>query len=124
MNVPSCDQPLPVSSSTPPVFPEEQVRLFREVLTLMNERRAPYVVAGAFALRQHTGICRNTSDLDLFLPAHDAGPALQELVRAGFETEVTDPVWLAKGHRGKFFVDLITGMRNLGPSHEMTISEI
>lgn len=32
------------------------------------------------------------------------------LQQHGFECDVTDPVWLAKAHRGDFFVDLITGM--------------
>jgi hypothetical protein len=106
------DKPLPVSSSAPPEFPVEQESLFREVLTLMNEHRVPYAVSGAFALREHTGICRNTKDLDLFLSAEDVPKALAELQAAGFETEVKDPVWLAKAHRDDFFVDLITGMSN------------
>ncbi len=78
----------------------------------MNEREIPYAVSGAFALREHTGICRNTKDLDLFLSPDDVPKALAELRAAGFETEVKDPVWLAKAHRDDFFVDLITGMSN------------
>lgn len=106
------EKPLPVSTSTPPEFPPEQRSLFVEVLELMNERKVPYVVSGAFALQQHTGIWRNTKDLDLFVAPEDVPLALQELSSAGFETEVCDPVWLAKAHRGDFFVDLITGMSN------------
>jgi hypothetical protein len=78
----------------------------------MNERGVPYAVSGAFALREHTGICRNTKDLDLFLAPEDVPKALDELRKEGFETEVKDPVWLAKAHRDDFFVDLITGMSN------------
>ena len=78
----------------------------------MSERRIPFVVSGAFALRQHTGICRDTKDLDLFLPLEEVGPVLQELASAGFATEIADPVWLAKAHRGEFYVDLISGMSN------------
>lgn len=78
----------------------------------MNEREVPYAVSGAFALREHTGICRNTKDLDLFLSSEDVPKALAELRKEGFETEVKDPVWLAKAHRADFFVDLITGMSN------------
>lgn len=106
------DKPLPVSSSAPPEFPPEQESLFREVLTLMNDRRIPCAVSGAFALREHTGICRNTKDLDFFLPPQEVPRALEELRAEGFETEVKDPVWLAKAHRDDFFVDLITGMSN------------
>ena len=106
------DKPLPVSSSAPPEFPPEQESLFREVLTLMNDREIPYAISGAFALREHTGICRNTKDLDLFLPPETVPQALRELQQEGFVTEVKDPVWLAKAHRDDFFVDLITGMSN------------
>ena len=109
----ACDEkPLPISSSAPPEFPAEQESLFREVLTLMNDRQIPYAVSGAFALREHTGICRNTKDLDLFLAPEDVPKALDELRKEGFATEVKDPVWLAKAHRDDFFVDLITGMSN------------
>ncbi len=106
------DKPLPVSSSTPPVFAPEQVKLFRAVLRHLNEKRVPYIVSGAVALQFHTGICRNTKDLDLFLCAEHVQAALQSLQEEGFQTEVSDPVWLAKAHRGEFYVDLITGMSN------------
>lgn len=69
-------------------------------------------MSGAFALQQHTGIWRNTKDLDLFLPPEVVPRALAHLQEQGFETEIRDPVWLAKAHRDGFFVDLITGMRN------------
>lgn len=66
----------------------------------------------AFALREHTGICRDTKDLDLFLTAETALTALGYLRDQGFECEICDPVWLFKTYRGDFFVDLITGMSN------------
>ncbi len=106
------EKPLPVSTSVPPQFPPEQESLFREVLQIMNQSNVPCVVSGAFALQQHTGIWRNTKDLDLFLPPEDVPQALETLKEAGFETEVRDPVWLAKAHRDDYFVDLITGMSN------------
>jgi hypothetical protein len=37
---------------------------------------------------------------------------MRYLAEDGFETAVADPVWLAKAHRGDFYVDLITGMSN------------
>ncbi len=106
------DKPLPVSSSTPPAFAPEQQELFREVLSLLNSEGVPYAVSGAFALKEHTGICRNTKDLDLFLSQEEVPRALEALQKAGFEVEIRDPVWLAKAHREGFFVDLITGMSN------------
>lgn len=110
--VPEQDKPLPVSSSRAPLFAPEQEQLFREVLTLLNDCKVPYVVSGAFALLQHTGIGRDTKDLDVFLTADDVPHALHCLSQAGFACEICDPVWLAKAHRNGFFVDLITGMSN------------
>jgi len=103
---------LPVSSSVPPAFPPEQRALFCEVLQHLNRAGVPYVVSGAFALQKHTGIWRNTKDLDLFLPAEAVPEALRHLQEQGFETEVRDPIWLAKAHRDGYYVDLITGMSN------------
>jgi hypothetical protein len=95
-----------------PDFPPEQRELFCDVLRQMNSAEIPYVVSGAFALQKHTGIWRNTKDLDLFLPACAVPRALHHLQEQGFETEIRDPVWLAKAHRDEYYVDLITGMSN------------
>jgi hypothetical protein len=103
---------VPETSSQPSVIPEPQLLLFRQVLELLKKKKVPFAVAGAFALRQHTGISRDTKDLDLFLTSPNAMKALKVLQQEGFECEVCDPVWLFKAHRGEFFVDLITGMSN------------
>src|SRR5579859_4480928 len=100
------------TSSQPVPLPAEQEHLFREILGLLGEKNVPYVVAGAFALQQHTGIHRDTKDLDLFLTAENAIVALHHLNEEGFRCETCDPVWLFKAHRDGFFVDLITGMSN------------
>jgi len=78
----------------------------------MKGRGIPFAVSGAFALHQHTGIWRDTKDLDLFMSAENATEALRYLQADGFEVEVPDPVWLAKARRDGYFVDLITGMSN------------
>jgi len=86
--------------------------MYAAVLSLFIAKDIPFAVSGAFALHQHTGIWRDTKDLDLFLPREDMPRALDALTSDGFETEVCDQVWLCKAHRGEFFVDLITGMSN------------
>lgn len=106
------NKPLPVTSSFEPEYAEEERRLYREVLLVLNELAVPYAVSGAFALQHHTGIWRDTKDLDLFLTSQNVGRALGGLQAAGFECKVWDPVWLAKAHQGDFYVDLITGMSN------------
>src|SRR5215510_12743494 len=64
------------TSSVPPEIPEKQEVLFREVLALLDQKRIPFAVSGAFALQQHTGICRCTKDLDIFLTVEDTPLAL------------------------------------------------
>lgn len=103
---------LPVTSSTPTDVPEEQAALFREVLTALEQKQVPYAVSGAFALRAHTGICRFTKDLDLFMTAKTSREIFPYLRERGFDCVVSDPVWLAKARKGEFFVDMITGMSN------------
>jgi len=103
---------LPVTSSVPVELPEKQEALAREVLVALEQKRIPFAVAGAYALLQHTGICRTTKDLDLFLTPQNWLPALRYLEQHGFQCEVCDPVWLAKVRRDDYFVDLITGMSN------------
>jgi len=106
------EKALPVSSSQPPVFCQQQEALFREVIQLLEQNQVPFVISGAFALHEHTGIWRDTKDLDLFLPTTEVMRALKILEEDGFETEIPDPVWLAKARRDGFFVDMITGMSN------------
>ena len=96
----------------PTELPEEQSTLFQEVLTILEEKGMPHAVSGAFALRQHTGICRFTKDLDLFMTAKTSKETFAHLRQRGFECEVCDPVWLSKVRKDEFFVDLITGMSN------------
>jgi Nucleotidyl transferase of unknown function (DUF2204) len=109
-NTPAGD--LPVTSSVPLKIPVKQENLFREVLQVFAKERVPYAVSGAFALRQHTGISRFTKDLDVFLSPDYVSIALVFLEERGFQCEIADPVWLAKVHRGTYFVDLIAGMSN------------
>lgn len=86
--------------------------MFREVMALLDRKKISFAVAGAFALQHHSGICRDTKDLDIFLPAPEVSAALGCLIKDGFQCEITDPVWLAKAFRDKYFVDLISGMSN------------
>lgn len=85
---------------------------YQRTLVILNEARIRYLIGGAFALEQYTGIARQTKDLDLFLKQDDCPAALRALQRAGYETEVRFPHWLAKAHRGDEFVDLIYASGN------------
>ena len=106
------DPQLPVTSSTEPVWASEARECYREVVQALQQAGIPCAVGGAFAIHKHTGIWRATKDLDLLLIASAVPGALKQLRLRGFETYIEDPVWLAKAHCGKYFVDLITGMAN------------
>jgi hypothetical protein len=82
-------------------------------LRTLNASGLDYVVAGAYALREYAGIMRDTKDLDLFVERKDVERCLEALANAGFRTEITDPVWLAKGfHACGEFIDVIFSSGN------------
>ena len=60
----------------------------------------PFVVAGAYAIYEHTGIYRKTKDLDLFFEPSAVVPAARALRDAGFVTRLEDLHWLAKATSG------------------------
>jgi hypothetical protein len=93
-------------------IPEEEREVYRRGLQALNESAIPYVVAGAYAIYEHTGIYRQTKDLDLFVEPSHVVPAARALRGAGFVMRLEDLHWLAKGFSGDRFVDLIYGMGN------------
>lgn len=106
------DSALPVTSSNEPDWALEAQECYRDAVQALQEAGIRCTVGGSFAMHKHTGIWRATKDLDVFLVPADVPRALRELQLRGFETYIEDPVWLAKARRGKYFVDLITGMGN------------
>ena len=87
--------------------PEAELHARARAVELLNRAGVPFVVGGAYAFCQYTGIFRDTKDLDLFPRRRDAERALQVLEAHGFRTERTDEVWLYKAYEGEWFVDLI-----------------
>jgi hypothetical protein len=93
-------------------IPEEEREVYRRALKALNDASIPYVVAGAYAIYEHTGIYRQTKDLDLFVEPQLVIPAARALRQAGFVMRLEDMHWLAKAFSGEHFVDLIYGMGN------------
>jgi hypothetical protein len=93
-------------------IPEEEREVYRRALQALNDATVPYVVAGAYAIYEHTGIYRQTKDLDLFVEPAAVVAAARALHDAGFVMRLEDLHWLAKGFVGDKFVDLIYGMGN------------
>jgi hypothetical protein len=93
-------------------IPEEEREVYRRALQALNAVAVPYVVAGAYAIYEHTGIYRQTKDLDLFVEPTRVVAAARALREAGFVMRLEELHWLAKGFIGDKFVDLIYGMGN------------
>jgi hypothetical protein len=93
-------------------IPDEERDVYRRALQALNDASVPYVVAGAYAIYEHTGIYRQTKDLDLFVEPSTVVTAARVLKDAGFVMRLEDLHWLAKGFVGDRFVDLIYGMGN------------
>jgi hypothetical protein len=93
-------------------IPEAERALYRDALRALNAAGVPYVVAGAYAIYEHTGIYRETKDLDLFVEPEHVIAAARALRGLGMTTRLEQPHWLAKAVAGRHFVDVIYGMGN------------
>jgi len=93
-------------------IPEAEREIYKRALAALNEAGVPYVVAGAYAIYEHTGIYRQTKDLDLFCEPQAVVGAMRALRDAGFRTRLEQGHWLAKALDDPYFVDVIFGMGN------------
>lgn len=93
-------------------IPEAEREVYKRALEALNAAGLPFVVAGAYAIYEHTGIYRKTKDLDLFFEPSGVVAAARALREVGFITRLEDEHWLAKATSGEYFVDLIYGMGN------------
>lgn len=98
------------------IITEEQKRdsqaFFKEALEILTAINASFLIGGAFAVFQHSGIYRNTKDLDVFCRYSEFPKILKSFKDNGFEVELTDPRWLAKIIRGEYYIDLIFDTTN------------
>ena len=85
---------------------------YRRVLDCLHADGVRFLVGGAYALECFTGVARWTKDIDLFVAPAGCDAVLRALERAGYETELTSPVWLAKARSGDDFVDVIFSSGN------------
>ncbi len=79
----------------------------RSSVTVLQNAHVPFLVGGAYVVEIYSGVSRRTKDFDLYVRPNHVRAALDELARAGYETELTFPHWLAKARRGRNYVDLI-----------------
>ncbi len=102
-----------------PDFDSKAEKVYGEALDALDGAGIRYMLGGALALNAYTGIWRDTKDLDVFVPGDTVPRLLGMLEEAGFETEVEDPVWLAKARKEDLFADVIHASHNgTGPVNE------
>ena len=96
----------------PPLDAETQT-FYRQAIDILDAAGVPFLVGGAYAFTEYTGIARHTKDFDLFLRRGDLDRAMDAFRAAGFEPEVRFDHWLAKVYGpGNLFVDLIFSSGN------------
>lgn len=93
-------------------IPDKEREKYKRALAALNRGGIPYVVTGAYAIYEYTGIYRETKDLDLFVEPRLVPQTMRVLREAGFRTRLEQAHWLAKAKLGRHFVDVIFGMGN------------
>jgi hypothetical protein len=93
-------------------LPLETQGVYRGAVRLLNQSGIPFLVGGAYALADRTGVIRHTKDLDVFVRPEDIRLALSAFERGGYDTEMTFDHWLAKASREDDFIDLIFSSGN------------
>jgi len=104
----------------PDRFPDHQWELYREAIAELRNGAVPFLLGGAFGFAAHTGIWRNTKDLDLYVLPRDRDAAVEALGRAGFADyhpeKPYDRRWIYRSHRDGVILDIIWSMANLRAS--------
>lgn len=102
-----------MANSTPPNGLDQQSREFYlRAMSILDDSEMPYLVGGGYALAAHTGVVRQTKDLDLFMRRADSREALKILGAAGYRTEETWPHFLVKVISDPAFIDILDNSGN------------
>jgi hypothetical protein len=107
-------QPAQLSRTPGPIVLDECAKdFYRKAIDVLDAANVPFMVGGAYAFSQYTGIERHTKDFDLFLKRDDLERAMEAFRASGFDPEIRFEHWLAKvyGPDG-LFVDLIFSSGN------------
>ena len=83
-----------------------------EALRILLDAKVPFLVAGTYAYAHHTGIYRDTKDLDIFIRERDGFEALAAFEQQGWRTERYVHGWLHKAFFKDYLVDLIFSSGN------------
>jgi len=99
------------NSSMEPDVKERQ--FYRAAMQALLAENIPFLVGGAYAFAQYSGIARHTKDFDIFCMKRDAEAALTVLAKhCGCKVDQTFPHWLYKAYLGENFIDVIFSSGN------------
>jgi hypothetical protein len=101
-----------MNAATPLLTTPDKAELYRTALEMLNRSGVPYMIGGTYAFQYYAGISRTTKDVDIFVRPRDLQRVLDVLAGAGFKTEIAFTHWLAKGHHGDKFIDIIYSSGN------------
>lgn len=100
------------SSGQDAALDEHTRRFYCHALSTLRDSGACFLVGGAYAFHQYTGIERHTKDLDIFVRPGDVEQTLRVFAKAGYRSELTFPHWLGKAHCEDDCVDVIFSSGN------------
>lgn len=92
--------------------PKKGYSFYENVLKIFLKSKIPFLVGGAFALKEYTGVNRKIKDLDLFCKASDYPKLVEIMTNLGYKVEHTDSRWIAKAYHKKMIVDIIFNSAN------------
>jgi len=105
-------------------IPDEEWRIYAEVLDHTADRGIPFALGGAFAVAALTGYWRDTKDLDIYVLPQHRQAAIDVLTDLRFvdyfEAKPYDRWWIYRGLHGETIVDVIWAMAN----HRAQIDEL
>ncbi len=96
--------------------PENEARLYRQVIDLASELEIPFALGGAFASASYTGCWRDTKDLDIYVLPRDHARLIEVVTSLGFadyyEKLPYDRWWIYRSIKDDVIVDLIWATAN------------
>jgi hypothetical protein len=102
----------PLASAPVTDLDRQSLEFYQHAMRLMNEGNLPFLVGGAYAFANYTGIERHTKDFDVFIRREDFPRACKLFEAAGYRSELSFDHWIGKAYSGEDFVDLIFSAGN------------